>query len=351
MDKVLIEGSGCMGDSCVSNLTSTEWLFDYPSIMVWADSILISEQDYAFLSSGHFEHNDSGISEDFAQLISSLKDEAIVEVYNPLNVLPDISRESVIAQVQHDLDWFGIPASERDQQGKVEPAHILYDNMHICPVVLESIYSSLLTSRLLGCTCIMDRKKASFAFSRFGTSYPSSSQSTEVFNELYSVLVPELRIYRDYRLFCPTERKNKCVHGDECIQQRSKNVIRFIDDLRFLRDNPDLKALKKLIDKKESDLGPEDDQLKNAVLRDISRAQKRLFESYPAAQKWMKYIATVSSSAIAAISSSASEALLPIAGILGATQILDVKIRELQQKEHWKIGFCDSFHNVKSAGK
>ena len=98
-------------------------------------------------------------------------------------------------------------------------------------------------------------------------------------------------------------------------------------------------------------MGPEDDQLKNAVLRDISRAQKRLFESYPAAQKWMKYIATVSSSAIAAISSSASEALLPIAGILGATQILDVKIRELQQKEHWKIGFCDSFHNVKSAGK
>lgn len=57
----------------------------------------------------------------------------------------------------------------------------------------------------------------------------------------------------------------------------------------------------------------------------------------------MKYISAISSSALAVISSSPAEALLPIGGLLGMSQVIDTSIERLTEKERWKIGFCDSY--------
>lgn len=342
MNKILIEGSGCTGDSCITNLTSSEWIINRPSIMVWADSIFISEQDYSFLTSGAFVRDDSEMSEDMAQLVTSLKNEKIIELFNPNKLLGKTSKDSITAQIEYDLKVFGIPASKKDENGKQQPAHIERDGVHYCPVILGGIYSSLLESKFLGCTCVMDPEKASFAFSRFGSLYPSSDEAANVFDELYTVLVPELRIYHDYRLFCSAERKNECVHGGECTHDREKNLRRFFDDLMFLRDNPTLKSLKGLIESKEQELQDENALLRKAVLRDISKSQKKLFESYPRARKWMKYAAAISSATLAAISSSPTEALLPAAGIMGASHLIDASIEQLTKRDQWKIAFCES---------
>lgn len=343
MIKILIEGSGCTGDSCVANLTSTEWIFSRPSLMVWADSIYISEQDFSFLTSGHFARSDSEISEDLAIFVEKMKNEGIAELFDPNEVLMPISKDSVIDTVRQDLNLFGTPGSEQDSNGKCEPPFIENEGSHFCPVVLEGIYSSLLESRLLGCTCVMDPDKASFVFARFGNSYPSSTAAQNVFDELYTVLVPELRVYHDYKIFCSSNKKELCLHGEDCSKNRRKNIDKFFDDLMALRENHDLRSLRSLIENKEQELDSGDEILKKAVLKDISKAQKRLFDSYPNARKWMKYISAISSSALAVISSSPAEALLPIGGLLGMSQVIDTSIERLTEKERWKIGFCDSY--------
>ena len=343
MTKILIEGSGCIGDSCVANLTSTEWIFNRPSLMVWADNIYISEQDFSFLTSGYFVRSDSGISEDLAIFVEKMKSEGIAELFNPNEVLMPISKDSVLNTVKQDLSFFGTPGSEKDSNGKYEPPFIENGGNHFCPVALEGIYSSLLESRLLGCTCVMDPDKASFVFTRFGNSYPSSSAAQNVFDELYSVLVPELRVYHDYKIFCSSNKKESCLHGEDCTNNRRENIDKFFDDLMFHRENKDLSSLKSLIENKEQELGSEDAVLKRAVLKDISKAQKRLFDSYPNARKWMKFISAVSSSALAIISNSPTEALLPIASLIGLSQVVDASIEKLTEKERWKIGFCNAF--------
>ncbi|MGI6217553.1 MAG: hypothetical protein ACOYIK_08075 [Coriobacteriales bacterium] len=83
MTKILIEGAGCTGDSCVMNLTSSEWIFNRPSLMVWADSIYLSEQDFSFLTSGYFAKSDPEISEDLAIFVEKMKSEGIAELFNP----------------------------------------------------------------------------------------------------------------------------------------------------------------------------------------------------------------------------------------------------------------------------
>lgn len=343
MLKILIEGSGCTGDSCVANLTSTEWIFNRPSLMVWADNIYISKQDFSFLTSGNFARSDPEISEDLVIFVEKMKNEGIAELFDPNEILMPISKRSVLDTVKQDLSLYGTPGSEKDSNGKCEPPLIESEWGHFCPVMLEGIYSSLLESRLLGCTCVMDPNKASFVFARFGNNYPSSTTAYNVFDELYTALVPELRVYHDYRIFCSSSKKESCLHGEYCTNNRKSNIDKFFNDLMFLRDNQSLSSLKSLIESKEQELDSEDEVLKKAVLKDISKAQKRLYDSYPNARKWMKFVSVVSSTALAAISNSPTEALLPIAGLLGVSQVIDTSIERLIEKEHWKIGFCESY--------
>lgn len=343
MIKILIEGSGCTGNSCVTNLTSSEWIFNRPSLMVWADSIYISEQDFSFLTSGNFISSDSEISEDLAMFVEKMKSEGIAELFDPNDVLMPISKDSVLETVKQDLDSFGIPGSEKDSSGKRKPPIIESGGSRFCPVVLEGIYSSLLESRLLGCTCVMDPDKASFAFARFANIYPSSTTAFNVFDELYTTLVPELRVYHDYRIFCSSNKKKSCLHGKDCTINRKSYLDKFFNDLMFLRNDQGLVSLKGLIESKEQEIGSSDEALKKAVLKDISKAQKRLFDSYPNARRWMKFVTVASSSALAVFSNSPTEALLPIGGLLGMSQAIDTSIERLTEKERWKIGFCESY--------
>lgn len=272
-----------------------------------------------------------------------MKSEGIVELFDPNDVLISISKDSVLDTVKQDLSLFGASGSEKDSNGKCEPPFIECEGNHFCPVVLEGIYSSLLESRLLGCTCVMDPDKASLVFARFGNNFPSSTTAFNVFDELYTVLVPELRVYHDYKIFCSSNKKKSCLHGEDCTKNRKTNIVKFFDDLMILRDNQGLSSLKSLIERKEQELDSGDEVLKKAVLKDISKAQKRLYDSYPNARKRMKFVSVASSSALAAISSSPTEALLPIAGLLGVSQVIDTSIERLAEKEHWKIGFCESY--------
>lgn len=74
----------------------------------------------------------------------------------------------------------------------------------------------------------MDPHKASLAFARFGDNYPSSSTSFNVFNEIYTVLIPELPIYHGYKILCSSGRRDVCLRGEECSRERMQNTNRFL---------------------------------------------------------------------------------------------------------------------------
>lgn len=343
MIKILIEGSGCTGDSCVMNLTSSEWIIKRPSLMLWADSIYISNQDYSYLTSGSFVTGDSEVSEDLAAFVSSLKNEGIVELFDPGKILGKISRNSIEERIQQDLRLYGASISEDKRARGNEPPFVEKSGVHFCPVMLEGIYSSLLESRFLGCECVMDADKATFALSHPGENDISFDSASRVFDELYTILVPELSSFHEYRLFCPSDKKNECIHGADCSREREKNLRVYLDEVMLVRENPALRSLKKLIEAKEQELGAGDGLLRSAVLKDIAASQRKVYELYPRAKKWMKYVASISSGAIAAISGSPSEALLPAVGLLGASQMADASLEWLTERERWKIAFCESF--------
>lgn len=338
-NKFLVEGPGCTGESCVNNITSIEWAYRNPSLLVWADEIMLSDIDYKAIMSGRAHREGSQFEENLASLIEMLKEEGIVRIFDARKTIPQISLDSVEQQVLSDLSRYGNTASTNETTDKVSPHEIVTPEGHFCGVILEAMYTSLLLSRILGCTCVMDRGKASFAFSRFGNAYPMHSSAAEVFNELYSIILPELDLHNGYRLFCSDAAMEKCAYGEKCSNEAKANLRRFVDDVLFMRDNECIVGLKGLTRRIELKRGSETKTIRRAVLNDIRRANHRVESTYSSIKNWTKYIASCSAMAVSAMSTSPSEALIPVGGIAATAGLASTIVSRLEKKEEWKLLF------------
>ena len=139
--RLLLEGPGCVCGGSAANLVSMEWLTRYPSILLWADSIVVSQADYDYVSSGCFMGDDQALGMTYALFFERLKGEGLITTFDPKTTIPRISAESVESFVLSDIERFGT-APEKDADGKVTPSFIETCAGSFCGVVLESIYNA-----------------------------------------------------------------------------------------------------------------------------------------------------------------------------------------------------------------
>lgn len=339
---VLVEGPGCAGINCVSNISSGEWLFGNSATLIWANSIILSENDYQDFEKVRFSH-DPVLQESVAILLSGLKREGVIKVIDPSTVMPKISVDSVSEQVESDLLAYGTPAGDPGKNGKREPQRIEHKQSSFCPVVLESLYCSLLLSRFLGCTCLLDQGKKRFVEDRFGGLVPSSQEGLSVFSDFYSVIIPNIAGEKRNKGFCEKELRDTCVHGEECSSEAVKNAKKYLNSLLIARNKPEIVALAKAIDKAEGELGSDKDAISNALLKDINRAQNRLIGTYPKIQAYSRFTGYVSAAAFGACVSLGDCVGAMLSGVAGfASAGLEVGIDRFEKSARWKLAIADS---------
>lgn len=340
---MLLEGVGCVCNSAASNLISMNWLVERPSVLMWAKEILVSESDYRYLASGYCTESDSYASETLGVLFDELKAEGIIRPFDPDPYLPSISRKSIAECVDGDLLLFGTEESAPNAQGKREPVMIQSDYGSYCAVMLESLYTNLLLSRLLKSSCLMDDAKAKYIMNRFGDSAGAEVGHGKSFDELYSVIVPELRLI-DYHLLCPEPIRNECAHVEECLGSIEKNSKRFVDALLMLRDKEEIRGLSRLIEHLENETGGNPEEVTRAALRDIAKAQKRVRTSFDAAKRWSTIVTAAAGSVAASSFVSEGPVASTAAGIVSAVGALGLFISEgLQHSESWKITYANEY--------
>ena len=178
---------------------------------------------------------------------------------------------------------------------------------------------------------------------RFGGSANAGVGHGRSFDELYSVIGPELRLI-DYHLLCPESRRNECVHREECTGSITKNSKRFVDALLMLRDKEEIRGLSRLIEHLENETGGNPEEVTRAALHDIAKAQKRVRTSFEAAKRWSTIVTSISGSL--AVSSLVSEnpVVSTAAGVVSAVGALGIFVSDgLQQSESWKITYANEY--------
>ena len=339
---MLLEGVGCICNTDVCNLISLGWLFERPSVLLWADQVLVAVRDYEVLSLGYPVFESKLYGETVAALFEALSDEGIAKTFDPEPLLLPVSVNSICEQVESDLALYGTESSEPNSEGKIEPAAICSDEGRFCQVRLESMYTNLLLARLMGCSCLMDSNKARFVINRFGPSAGRQTEKGKAFDRLYSVIVPELNI-RNYKLFCPESTRAECIHGDECARDIKGNIRRFIEDLLMVREKPEIKGLSKLVSQLEAETGGNVDEISHAALKDISRAQSRVL-TLEGVKSWSSVVTDIASVAAASsfiagdpIASSTAAAVASL-GIMGS-----VAAESMRAMDSWKITYAEEY--------
>ncbi len=341
--KMLIEGVGCICGSEVGNLMSLGWLIDRPSVLLWADRIFISERDLGFIESGYQYLQGTARLEALAVLFGRLKKEGIIIPFSPNKYLLPISQESIKEQVNSDIRMYGVGTGERDANGKAEPTMVSGEFGSFCHVMIGSIYTNMLLSRLMGCSCLMDASKAMYVKERFGSASENELFHGEAFDTLYRVSIPEIKPI-DYRILCSPSQHDSCARRGDCDKDLSKNVNRFVDDILVKRENKEIRGLSTLVERLEQEVGGDSDAVVSAAARDIARSQRRVYGCFDSIKRWATLVGDVSSAiAVSSFITGQPTASTITASIATASAVSAFVMDRYERNQSWKITYAEKW--------
>lgn len=352
--RMLIASMWC---SCTSdakyvplNSVSLEWLFNNASTLLWADRLLVTRQDFELLHKQPYF--DDEIDQECARyLFDTLEREGIIEVFDPGRYLNDITLESIHAQVDLDEQTWGVDPGPPDDKGRVPHDTIQLSGQTYCPPLIAGVYGSLTMARFLDCSCVFDRRERSFLENRFAAlpEYAEvHSAGRSVFSGLYRVFLPSVIPERDFNLFCNPKRGALCANLAECQSNAKANLGRLIEYVLVAREKPELVRLAARLDDLEQQIGPDEVELRRALLRDVRREQRNLRMVYPAVRTWTRLTQMVSAPA-ALYGAEMGQPLIwmPAAGVAALAEALHLGADVIESRHSWLTLIADS---IESAG-
>jgi len=224
---------------------SLEWFFNNASVLLWADRILVTSKDFETLHLQKYFDDDT--DRECARIFfDRLRDEGIIEVFQPDKYLSEPVLASIEAQALRDAARWGVDPGLPNESGQYEHNIIQISGNGYCIPVVRGVYGSLTLARFLRCSCVFDTRERAFVNDRFtllGNAAGLGLAGQRVFSELYSVLLPGLQPERDFMLFCHPERGRTCGQADSCRQNARDNLERMTEHILVSREKPELVSL------------------------------------------------------------------------------------------------------------
>ena len=266
------------------------WLLNHPSTLLWADPIFMAQWDFEHVHSYlHTEVEEE--AESLRLFFDSMKEVGIIQVVDPGALLTPEAEVFIGTQVEVDEATYGGcgDCEEDHDDGLIDPARIELGGQKYCPVIIQGIYGTLVMSRLLDSTALLDPMRLRFCRDRFGAiaEGPDVGNEVNAINSVYDIFLPDIISMGDYRLFCGV--RDDCANSDECAKNSKANTLRLVDDVLRLRDSPELVSLAKYVDAKLPEVGYDDSRLLTAMRVDLRRMQKKVLDTVPRLQSVSRF--------------------------------------------------------------
>lgn len=324
---LLISGIGCTGCHPYNpyNLVAVEWIYKNPSLLLWAKHVLLSEVDYRNLDL-LAQHDSFG--ETYYKIINKLIDEGIVKIVNSEKCLNEFNAHFVQNFISSNIGDLISPVKEG------EPTTVRVGESQYCYVFVEMAVFSLLLSAKTNSSCLVDYNNKKL-FNEIAAG-KSTASGPEVFEELYTFLVPEIDV-RAYHIFCSHIDRKDCKHYEECGSKLETNARKFLDSILLLREQHDVRCLAKAVDNIENEGYDSPPEIRSALLKDLRRAEKKAGLSLPIAKNISEYCCRISPYALVASELLSPEATLPVAALLAAGDFLGKVFSDISSRDSWKV--------------
>ncbi len=353
MNKVLVTGLALGKDIGVCDRCNfdLEWLLRYPSILIWADKILVTGAIWDTISSHKAGGAESPEMAKFIKLIFDMaKAEGIIEVVNPGEIITPALKDAIFDEAHKDRTLLARVFSNHVRLGDEEkvPGQMFIDGYEYCSVRVWAIYGGLLLARAWDAHCLFDASAYDYCKYKFGLSgFPKGGDLgiIEGFQSVFEAYLPNDSIFPEYVLVS-RELCRECANERSCRDRFLLEVETNLKKLFAWRDYDEIYQLKAvvedIVDKRKKAGGvinPAD------VLRDLrsqeDKLRKRVRLVFPKVKRWAN-ITTMLSVPVAVAGVASDAPLITVAGaaLVGLSKLTGELVELLSSKYSW-VGFVN----------
>ena len=343
----LAVGSDADPESCQSCNFDMSWIFDYPSTLLWADSILITPTIQKTFQSADWPDEPKicgshPVAEVKRMFFDKAGEAGLIEVRDPTKDVDDALRNVLRTRVEQDRSKLAtmFPAAIKlDIEDRV-PGSMQIEGIHYCTPRILSLYYSMFLADRWGAQPLLNELSYTYLKYSFGIraeTLKRTSQSIESFRELFREQLPEI----DIRPHMGEKNCWSCANGDGCEKAEVKQIEKRLSEYLRLRDYDEVHQMKALHIDLASKVNQIDGQglmkdIQEQFLKTKKLLNRRMNKLFPVAMRWSN-LTTVLSIPVAVAGISTHDPLTASigAGIAGLSQIAKQYMEFLTSKNRW----------------
>jgi len=352
MNKLLVTGMAVGIDAgvCASCNYDLGWLINYPSILLWADRIIITETVWQVIQKEGFP-DPPELAKACKLIFDIARDQGIVKIAQPTPLLtPDLC-DFILTQVDTDLDkikrLFPDKVDQRSmgRAGKDGPTETLIDGVGFCSPYLGSVYASLVLAKAWKANCLFDPHVIHYLRYKFGIeAFPKQADAGRIqsFTTVFESYFPNEPLIPHYA-FDSQGRCLECEHEKKCKDTYLKDLETHTLELLKWREYDEIQQAKAVVDEIVIRRDKSDIVDPHAVAKEFSEEQsklsKRIRSIFPKVKRWAN-VTTIVSIPLAIAGLSSGESLVTLAGVAlaGLAQGGKQYVEFLESKYRW-VGF------------
>ncbi len=349
MNKVLVTGLAVGKDVGVCSACNFdyEWVFNNPSVLLWADKIYISEVAWERAVSGKSDPENIPISKSLKLIFEMASGEGLIEVIKPKEVITKEIKDNIISKVEKDreklLNLF--PNSIKIGDEEKLPGSFFIEGEEYCLPYLYAVYVNILLSKVYDAHSLFNSSVYTYCKYKFGLANTQTEKSTEIvsgFQNIFSTYFPNNLEFPHYVLSnknqCKDCKKTKLCKDDYLInlEKNLKNFLKWrdYDEVQQLKNV--LERITKIRNKQNGVITAEEitDRFSSVELT----LRKRMLSIFPKVKRWSN-ILTILSLPTALAGGAIGENLItiPAAALTVLAQVTNKIIDTYSSKYSWIV--------------
>ncbi|HZV47890.1 MAG TPA: hypothetical protein VFG06_11180 [Thermodesulfovibrionales bacterium] len=326
-------------EDCVPCNYEFDWVFNYPSSLLWADRIIVSPSIMDIIKKETWPTDKQSPVAKVLHIFFNIAGEYnLVHIRDPYKELADDFHEIASKQAIKDRKALAKRFPDKVKLGNTKkvPGSFKIEGLHYCEPRVRSMYQSIALARIWNSRLLLNDYTAKYFAYRFKIIKGiTASQEIEAFQQIFGQRLPEIAI-------APFIGKRTCWNCKRAYNCDSHQLIQIENAIRkFIkwRDYDEIYQMKIVFDaiaKSSAD--------KDYTAKDIQRefkekevaTQKKLYSVFPKVQRWSNLTTILSIPVIVAGSATASPLLAGLgAGIAGISKTIEKYITILESKSRW----------------
>lgn len=228
---------------CPCNNINLKWLYDRPTDLLWADKVILTQNEWKMIISS------SKSAEDRASkmIFERLQAEGLIQII-PDTIITPGRAESILQNIDNDLHCMGdlLSVSENEEESLLQIGKYSY-----CIPFLWSLYAAIDISRIVNASFSLDPIEIAYLMALIPRKFQREIQAGRnlAMDEVLSLYLPTVKLGHPYLSDSKAGRCKDCMHEKECSSGYMKEIEKQLDVIVNLRQYDEIRLTCEVMDK------------------------------------------------------------------------------------------------------